>query len=730
MIQAIDKSRQTQTLSATQTATLARPITSLTASEAVSATSLQPDQLSIAGMKGKSFSEAEVRAALDALTQKYGSLRKPGFFKNPKIDINEAVDRLNNGKDVIAYNKDLNDKHDTFDSHEELMLLDDLQGRKGDHGVSKPELRLPLIFLEKQKLEAYNSNDNERLDAYAAYSDLKRGWRIVINNKTVKPEELAGHVIRSGWTETQDPGQKVRTQFSRLPEAGWQLNGQNVSRDLAYLAFITGDTRLNLDGVAIGNQKDFDLALNLIANEPNNAIDSGLRERLTHLKLDSFSSPVSNFYSVYKYLENSQALRYDGSTLNNLDEMVIYDALAGSRKPTELLAPKHQAALQYLSQDAGLSSANAFQAWQSLKAGETVSYSFKGGPTGENISFRASSLDQAVQMQTQVVTQRQRDQFRPDLNQAKQIISDRLPGLSSGVSQNLERTRTAVARAQKDIPIQESKRSAAQQDYNRIKPEYDQALNKYQRAEDQANRAQRSYESDKRSYDWEMDKYQRYEREYSTAQNHYDRAQSQARSYENQARKEDGLVSSDPKNAAAHRQNAANYRTKAQASLSDANRYRRDMDSARRNMDSQRWNVDRARREMDASQRQYWDARSNMESAKGDWQYQQRDLNDASNRLRQAENQLRVAQQTVADGGQIESVSAKISTQVELLNKTMSRLGSYADYGTQRQTLHNAAAELQRQFGDSVYARVHGESLLKAFAPLQTLLNNMDKSAS
>lgn len=724
MIQAVDRTLTQGLVAPLKPQAPAAPLA--VQSQTVSAASLQADQIKI---QGGTFSDEEALAALTALSQKYGSLRKPGFFKNPKIDNNEVLDRLKKGKNVIAYNKDVHDKHDTFDSFEELMLLDDLQGRKGDHGVAKPEIRLPLLFLEKQKLEPYNSNNNERLDPYNAYDDLKRGWRILVNHKAVKPGDLAGYVIRSGWTEAQDPGQKVRSQFSRLPEGGWQINGQAASRDLAYLAYITGASNLGLDGVAVRDHKDFALLLNLVDNEPNQALAAGLRERLTQLKLQKFSSPVHNLYSVYKNLEKGQALRYDGNTLNTLDEMVVYDALQGSHKPSELLPNQVQQALFYLAQDQGLSTANAFQAWQSLKAGESVSYDFKGGPTGENIRYQAHSLETLLTMQAQVVEQRRRDQFRPDLKQAKQIMADRLPGLQAGVTQNLQRTRQAVARARADIPVQEANRDQAQQDYHRIKPEYDRALLDYQQAEQKSNSAQRHFESDKRSYEWELDKYQRYEREYRSSQQRYERAQREAKSYENQARKEEGLASSDPQNADAHRRKASDLRNKAQSAHTQADRYRRDMDSARRDMDRQRWDVDRTRRDMDASQRRYWDARSEMESAKSAWQYQQSQLSEATDRQRQAENQLAAARQTVADGDVIEHVSASVTRQLDLLQKGMGRLGSYADYAHERQGLQNAAAALQQQLNNGTYARVHGEGILRSFAPLQTLLSNMDKPA-
>lgn len=725
MIQALQApSSATSTTLPVSTVQASRPTAPVATTPAVS--TLGSDNLQI---QSRNFDEAEARAALTALQAKYGQLYKPGFFSNSKIDLNEALSRIKDGKDVMVKNKDAGNISDKFDSYSELLLLDDLQGRKQDHGVSKPELRLPLLFLEKQKLEAYNSNDDrdQRLDAYNAYDDLKRDWRIVINGKAVKPKDLANYVIAQGWTADKDPGFQFRSAFTRLPEAGWKINGQDVSREVAYLSWIAGDRNLQLDGVAVQNEKDFAILMQLVANENNQALDPDLRERLGNLNLSQFQSPVKNLYSVYKHLEAGQALRYAGSTLNNLNEAIIYDALAGSRKPTGLLDSKVQSALHYLTQGAGLSASNGFVAWQELQAGKSVSYSFNGGPTHEPIRFQASSLNELVQLHSKVVAQRQRDTLRPELGEAKGIMADRLPGLESSLQENLERTRRAVERAKADIPVQEQKRSEAQADYARIKPVYDRALAVYQEAERSFRAVERNYQADQRNYEWELSKYQRIERELRSAQHNYESALRQARNFEDQARREDGLVSSDPQNADAHRQKAAQYRSQAQNAQSQASRYQNEASRLRMDLDRQRWDLQRAEREMERSRREFYDARNNMDSKKHIYEQEQARLNDATQRERDAENMLRMAQQTVAEGDAVERVSADASRQLSQLKSGVAGLKNYADYASKRQSLHQAAGRLQELLADPTYTRVHGNSLRQRFAPLQTLLNNMDK---
>ncbi|HEY9843089.1 MAG TPA: hypothetical protein V6D23_21655 [Candidatus Obscuribacterales bacterium] len=682
-------------------------------------------------VRSKNFSDEEALAALSALRANFGDIRKSQVFSSPKIDNNEALSRIKDGKDIYITIKSAGDRHVYFDSLNELMLLDDLEGRMGDHGVAKPEFRLPLLFARNQKLESYNSNndDNPKIDPYTAYDYLKRDWRIVINGKEVKPKDLVSHVINQGWTSGADPGLAVKGQFAKLPAGGWKLNGQDVSRDLAYMAWVSGDKRLSLDGAAVNDAKDFAALLNLVANEPNNAVDADLRARLTGLQLNQFSSPVGNYYSVYKHLSSARALTYAGNTLHNLSELEVYDALAGSLKPTSLLPAEQYDALRYLSADKGLSVGNAFAAWQNLTAGQRVSYTFNGGPTGEPISFGAGSMSEIVQLKAKVVEQRQRDQFRPELAQAKQIVAERAPQLKDSLQQNLERTRTAVERARQDVPLQEGKLAEARQDYDRIRPIYDQAVSAVQEAERNYQSAERRYNSDKRSYEWEQDKFQRIERDYYSAQRGYESSLNQARRFDDQARQEDSLATSDPTNAAAHKQKADSYRSQATNARNQAQRYQQDMNRLRFDMDRQRWEVQRTEREMERSRQIFWDARSNLDSKKNILQQQQSQLDEASNRMRQAENQLRIARQTIADGDVIERVSLEAGQQVQNLQSGMGRLKSYKDFPDERQGLQNATAGLSQQLQDDTYTRVHGNSLAGRIPPLQTLLNNMDKPA-
>lgn len=682
-------------------------------------------------LRAKAFTDEEAIAALNALRQKYGDIHKSGFFSSPKIDNNEALSRLKSGKDIFIKVKSAGDHSSYFDSLDELMLLDDLQGRGQDHGVAKPELRLPLRFLAGQKLEKYNSNSDEdaRIDAYTAYDQLKRDWRIVINGKDVKPKDLIAYVVSQGWTASADPGLALRAQFARLPAAGWKLNGQDVSRDLAYMAWISGDRRLSLDGAAVASEQDFAILQNLTANEPNNAVDADLRARLLRLNLGQFSSPVANYYSVYKHLETGRALSYAGNTLHSLSELKVYDALAGSLKPTPELPAAQYDALSYLARDKGLSSANAFQAWQQLSAGQRVSYTFNGGPTGEAISFSAASLAELLTLKAQVVAQRERDQYRPDLNQAKQIVAERAPQLQASLSQNLERTRAAVERARADVPVQQARLDQARQDYDRIRPVWEQAQRDYQYAQRSLDDAQRRYDSDRRSYEWERDKYNRLERDYQNAQRNSDQALNQARRLDDQARQEDALAGSDPNNAAAHRQKAQDYRNQANNARNQAQRYQQEAGRLRGEMDRQRWDMQRAERDMQRSQSAFYDARSNCDSKRNLLQQEQSRLDEASTRMRQAENQLRIAQQTIHDGDVIEKVSLDASQQLQSLQAAMNRIKSWSGYPAERQALQNAIQQLAQAVDDETYTRVHGADLAHRTAPLQTLIQNLDKPA-
>lgn len=726
MIQAVTPNRP---VSLTQP--LASPV-QVAASQRIASPKAATDTLKLTASKG--FTEAEARATLEAIEKQYGSFRKPGFFSSPKIDINEALARLKDGKDItVTFKVQGREVRDSFDSFDELMLFDDLQGAKKDHGVAKPELRLPLLFLEGKKLEAYNSNNDngpEYLSLFGAYDDLKRDWRIVVEGKDVKPKDLASYVVNKGWTASKDANLATLGRFRQLPDAGWQVNGQSVNRDTAYLAFLTGTGRIQMGGMDVANAKDFDLLMNLVANEANGAVDADLRSRLTSLKLDQFNSPgISNYYTVFKHLSNGQALSYQGSTIGNLDEVFVYDALVGSQKPATQLPAELQNALLYLGQDKGLNTRNAYEAWQKLRAGETVVYAFAGGPTGEGFRLTANSLDSAVALKKQVVAQRERDQYRPDLKEAKGIFSDRLSLFDQPLAQNLERTRQAAERARQDIPVQESRRDQAQRDADSIRPVRDRAYQEFRDAESTYERANSRYQSDKRSYDWEKDKYDRLARDYERSQRNYERALSSARQYENLARQEDGKVTSDPQNAEAHRRQAAQYRSQAQGQQNEANREYGNMQRYRSDMDRQRWDLDRAERQLNQSRQVYWDAKGQMDSKKNEYQRQDGMLNEATGRRDQAERMLNLAKRTLAESDVIEKLTVEAQSALRNLKQSLPNLKSYDDYSAQRSQIHSQAQLLREVLNNPTYTSVHGNGLNSQYAPLLTLLNNMDKPA-
>lgn len=689
------------------------------------------DQLRLSSNR---LSDTEALNILQTLEKQYGSFRKPGFFSSPKIDLNEALSRLKEGKDIVVTQKLHGQEiRDSFDSLDELVLFDDLQGRKGDQGVAKPELRLPLLFLADKKLEAYNSNSEqtEYISLFKAYDQLRRDWRIVVDGKDVKPKDLASYVVSKGWSASKDPGLATLARFRQLPESGWQVNGQVVSRDVAYLAMISGTGQIAFSGFDLKSSKDFDLLMNLVANEANGALDADLRERLTRLKLDQFNSPgLSNYFVVYQHLSQGRALSYQGNTLGNLNELCVYDALQGSQKPTAQLPAEVQDALLYLGQDRGLNTRNAYEAWQKLKAGETVVYSFAGGPTGEGFRWTAHSLESAVALKQQVVAQRERDRFRPELKEAQSIFSERLPLLYSPLAGNLQRTRQAAERARQDIPVQEARRDQAQRDYEQIKPVRDRAYDEMKRAETQKQSAERSYQRDQRNYDWEKSRYDQIQRDYDWAQRDYERASASARRLEDQARQEDSLAISNPQNAEAHRRKAAQYRSQAEVQRQEANRRYNDMQRLRGDLDRQRWELDYAERQLNQSRRIYWDAKADFDSKNNEFLRYDGQLRDATSRRDQAETQLSLARRTLADADVIEKLTQDAQNALNSLQRMLASLKSYQDFDSQRSQIQSQAQLLRQVFSHSTYTGVHGKALLHQFLPLLTLLSNMEKPAA
>lgn len=675
------------------------------------------------------FDDAQALALLQQIASQYGSLKKPGFFSNPGISPEDALARLKKGDDIIIESKQIKGVSDRLKRLSDLQLLDELSIKRTSHGVSKPEWRLPLLFMDGHKMTATGGENEQRLDAYNAYRELDDKWPIEIDGKEVKGKDLAAYVIQKGFTQKADPQLALWQQFSRLPAAGWQVQGQTASREVAYLAYLTGNPPLQFQGAAVKDSKDMALLLNLALNEANDAIPADLRSRLVSLKLTDFQSPVGHLYSVYQHLAAGQALTYQGQKLSNLDDVIVFDALQGSQRPTDLLPTTQHQALLYLAKDQGLTPDSAYGAYQAAKQGDIVRYTFAGGPTGEGFLWSARSVSELVDLQQRVVVQRLRDQYRPEWSEAQRILQERLQGFQQPLKDNLQRSLTAAERAKADIPVQQQKLAQARQDYDRIKPLHDKAQNDYQTAEQKYRQADREFSSAKREYDWVYTQRENLRRDYQWAERDYYSAQSHARSAEDQARREDQLATSDPQNAATHRANAERFRNDARRYHSEADRHRQRMQQVQFDLQRVQWDFDRADRNLDNARQNLRYAESDKNTKLQDWNYQKNQLNDASSRQQQAQGQINLAEQTLAETDQIVSHTQSAQSAVDSTLSSLKSLGNYGDYQAVRDAIQLQQANLQQAVSSPVYLKIHGPALQKALLPVGTLLQNMDKPA-
>lgn len=674
--------------------------------------------------------EQDAMEALKYIRKHIGSLRRPRVFDTKRIDENEALRRLKKGDKVIVRNRNMNDLSSDFKNIDGLFKVDDLMGRKMDHGVTKAEFRLPLLFLEGHKLTPYRRGDRPRqYDAYNAYKYLDKDWRIKVDGKSVEPEDIASYVVNKGWTQSKDSGLAILAQFKQLPTNGWKVNGRSINRDVAYMAFIQEGSKLTYHGTQVSSKEDFALLMNLVGGEDNNAIGTELKSRLTRLDLNQVST-ANNYYSLYKNLSSGKGISYKGNTIGSLNDAIVYDALQGTKKPTNLLKTEVQNALLYL--EDGLNKNNAYQAYQSLSQGNILTFSFNGGPTGEMIVMNANSLDSLVEVKSRVVAQRNRDQFRPDFGEAKAILLERLPRFSQPLIENLSQSQAAARAAKSDIPIQEANLERARMDYDRIKPNHDRALSDYNSARRVYDQAEREYQSERRDYRWVKDRFDRAERDMYNAQRSAERAERNARSYESQARREDQLASKEPdKNkAASHRQKAASLRQRASSERSKGQRYRREAQRLRFDVDRLRNDLWRAERELSQARREYQDAESYMLSAKRDYEYQQRELRGAENRINSANNTLAKHRRTIQDNQSIEALTSQAQQALSSMQQLMNQTNDYDNYKAAKSEFITQFSALQSTLSDSTYKRLFGQGLNQQLTPLKTLVANMDKPAS
>ncbi|MGV3526249.1 MAG: hypothetical protein ACO1RX_18665 [Candidatus Sericytochromatia bacterium] len=92
-----------------------------------------------------------------------------------------------------------------------------------------------------------------------------------------------------------------------------------------------------------------------------------------------------------------------------------------------VLPPVQRQALDALVARGGFATGTAAATWEALSQGQTVVFTLKGGPTGENIPFPLTGLQALPQLLQQVEAQERRDRYRPDFGEARRLLLERLP---------------------------------------------------------------------------------------------------------------------------------------------------------------------------------------------------------------------------------------------------------------------------------------------------------------
>jgi chromosome segregation ATPase len=198
------------------------------------------------------------------------------------------------------------------------------------------------------------------------------------------------------------------------------------------------------------------------------------------------------------------------------------------------------------------------------------------------------------------------------------------------------------------------------------------------------------------------------------------------------AAEEDRLAANPPagEDPAVHRARAAEHREKAK-------KHRELAASRRRDLRDVRWELERARQDLYRFEQTYNDARYRYERAErrvrdleSEASGYQAAMNTARDQMDRARDAIREDQATIRDNDAVLGIapSARRSTHRLLANGEAVR--SHADYAAKRAEFHGDAQQLATHAANEAYRRVHGSELQDRLAPIQALLNAMDKPAA
>jgi len=672
------------------------------------------------GIKIKATEDEEALEALNFLNSKE-SLRKPGFFSEPKISPDEALSRLKDKKEVYIKNSQVGKIADSMRSLNDLFVLDSLYGRKQDHHRAIAEIRLPLLFLEGKGFSKKSDDENSpwpvKLDTYNAYKELEDKETIIIGKQYINRKNLVDTAV-ANIPESLDPGKKIKQDVFAIDGSTWKADGQQVNANVAYLAFLAGSTGITHNGFAIANTKDLSVLINLTKNQDNGAVPADLRKILFTLDLKKISGITGNvdLYGVYKAIEKGQKILYDNNPVSSFNDLKIYDALEGSKEATPLVNANIQKALIYLNDGNLMLNGQKTSAYKAYKAvnetGNTLTYTFNGGITGEPITVKASDTTTLITAYQEVVKQRELDQFRPELDLVKKLITEKSIPVNDAIKANLTKIQNEAKNAEADIPIQENNLKQANSDYQSTKPLWDKAQNDVTQAKNKYNNAESIYNREQNDYYWAKNKLDRVTRDYDNAKWQYDRYNNDVFRLENEARREDGLAISDPNNAQSHRDKAAQYRQQANQARTWAQHYNSEMQRLYWDVNWAQRDVDRELNDLRDAERKLNDAKSDLRIAENDFSRIDRQLNDASNRIKNAELTIAIDKKTISI----------VTTSQSLLN--------YDDYSTKKDLIRNAYGNLKLGVTNALYQKLFGTEAGAKLEITGTILNSMDKPAN
>lgn len=390
---------------------------------------------------------------------------------------------------------------------------------------------------------------------------------------------------------------------------------------------------------------------------------------------------------------------------------------------------KMEQSFHYLFKLKGFNLPKMSETYEALDKKQPVTFTLMGGPTGEPIVYKIKTLDELNGLAAKVKAQKHRDQFRPDLSQVRNIVTQRSYIMKARLKEYQSKLSQEHKVLSPQIPQLESRIAQLQQNIEHLQKVLQATDKAFQAADRQYQNLKKDFDQWKAHFDKLDEQYDdlkgKYKKNYADRQD----AVAKATYYWELSKQAETMIFKDPNNSATHRQNAQKYRQIAEQWHQRAERLKAWLNQTYPQLQAQKSKLAELKPQVDAKEQATQSAWIERAHAKG--AYDKVFNENAALNKAQSDTFGRL-QKTKADVAQIKTLQQshdRLFKAVSTFENQLKGLQSYQAYAQLKpQVLANfKAMALEATRAD--FENKFGSTLKEALSPLLVMVRNMDKPA-